>query len=50
MGVIDSKPSLTMKVEKDLTIEAKGKISSSNGGDVEIECNFQGAGEAKLRH
>ena len=39
--VIDSKNNtLTMKVEKDLTIEAKGKISlKSSGGDVEIECN-----------
>ena len=39
--VIDAKTNtLTMKVEKDVTIEAKGKISlKSNGGDLEIECN-----------
>ncbi len=39
--VIDSKNNtITMKVEKDLTIETKGKISlKSSGGDLEIECN-----------
>lgn len=39
--VIDSKNNtLTMKVEKDLIIETKGKISlKSSGGDLEIECN-----------
>lgn len=39
--VIDTKTNtLTMKVEKDVTIETKGKISlKSSGGDLEIECN-----------
>jgi uncharacterized protein involved in type VI secretion and phage assembly len=39
--VIDSKNNtLSMKVEKDLMIETKGKISlKSSGGDLEIECN-----------
>jgi len=39
--VIDSNNNtVTMKVEKDLTIETKGKISlKSSGGDLEIECN-----------
>ncbi|MDZ8105296.1 MAG: phage baseplate assembly protein V [Nostoc sp. DedQUE12a] len=41
---IDSKNNaMTLKVEKDLTIEAKGKISlKTSGGDLEIECqNFK---------
>ncbi|BAY29277.1 Rhs element Vgr protein [Nostoc carneum NIES-2107] len=39
--VIDSKNNAMMlKVEKDLTIEAKGKISlKTSGGDLAIECN-----------
>ncbi len=39
--VIDSKNNtITLKVEKDLTIETKGKISlKSSGGDLAIECN-----------
>lgn len=39
--VIDSKNNAIMlKVEKDLTIEAKGKISiKTSGGDLEIGCN-----------
>ena len=39
--VIDSKNNaITLKVEQDLTIEAKGKISlKTSGGDVAIECN-----------
>jgi uncharacterized protein involved in type VI secretion and phage assembly len=39
--VIDSKNNaIKLKVEQDLTIEAKGKISlKTSGGDLEIECN-----------
>ena len=39
--VIDSKTnSMTIKVEQDLSIETKGKISlKSSGGDLAIECN-----------
>jgi len=39
--VIESKTNtVTVKAEKDLTIEAKGKISlTSSGGDIELACN-----------